>query len=53
MHGTTVRIFKETVARDFPPPFFSSKVPTLDPDSYSKGFFQIWLKIRIVIFIEV
>ncbi len=31
-------IFKGTVAWDFSPPFFSSKLHTLDPDSYPKFF---------------
>ncbi len=45
----TWTILKGTVACDFPPPFFLTKVLTLDPDSYSKFFFQIWFKIRGVI----
>jgi hypothetical protein len=44
---------KGTVARDFPLPFFSSKVPTLDPDSYPSFFFQIWFRIRGVITTDV
>jgi hypothetical protein len=36
--------FKGTVARDFPPPFFPSKVPTLDLDSYRKFFFKFGFK---------
>jgi hypothetical protein len=34
---------KGTVAQYFPPPFFSSKVPTLDSDSYP-SFFKFDLK---------
>ncbi len=39
---------KGTVAWDFPPPFFSSKVPTLDPNSYP-NFFRICFQICGVI----
>ncbi len=42
-----ILLLNGTVARDFPPPFFfSSKVPTLDPDSYFKFFFQNLFQIR-------
>ncbi len=34
---------KGTVARDFPPPFFPSKVPTLDPNSYPMFFSNLVL----------
>jgi hypothetical protein len=45
---------KGTVARDFPPPFFPSKVSTLDPDTYPKFFricFQNCEVIRIKIWL--
>ncbi len=47
-HRLPIAFFKGTVARDFRPPFFSSKVLTLDSDAYP-DFFQIWFQIRGVI----